>query len=100
MANYPQEIARDAVCQSHTGHMIGLWFLPARPLRPNTNECIYIHIYIYKVFKIKDQLRVNNKRFQVLTPVKIEVFQDAFLCIFLFAQYLTLTRIVMSPSLG
>jgi len=28
MANYPQEFAEDAVCQSHTGHMIGLWFLP------------------------------------------------------------------------
>jgi len=29
MANYPQEIAQDAVCQSHTGHMTGLWFLPS-----------------------------------------------------------------------
>ena len=38
MANYPQERAQDAVCQSHTGHMTGLWFLPARPLRLNTNE--------------------------------------------------------------
>ena len=38
MANYPQELAQDAVCQSHTGHMTGLWFLPARPLRLNTNE--------------------------------------------------------------
>jgi len=38
MANYPQELAHDAVCQSHTGHMTGLWFLPARPLRLNTNE--------------------------------------------------------------
>ena len=28
MANYPQEFAQDAVCQSHTGHMTGLWFLP------------------------------------------------------------------------
>jgi len=27
MANYPQELAQDAVCQSHTGHMTGLWFL-------------------------------------------------------------------------
>ena len=34
MANYPQELAQDAVCQSHTG----LWFLPARPLSLNTNE--------------------------------------------------------------
>ena len=34
----PQELAQDAVCQSHTGHMTGLWFLPARPLRLNTNE--------------------------------------------------------------
>ena len=38
MANYPQELAQDAVCQSHTGRMSGLWFLPARPLRLNTNE--------------------------------------------------------------
>jgi hypothetical protein len=38
MANYPQELAQGAVCQSHTGHMTGLWFLPARPLRLNTNE--------------------------------------------------------------
>ena len=41
MANYPQELAQDAVCQSHTGHMIGLWFLPTRPLRLNTNEWMY-----------------------------------------------------------
>jgi len=27
MANYTQELAQDAVCQSHTGHMTGLWFL-------------------------------------------------------------------------
>ena len=39
MANYPQELAQDAVCQSHTGHMTGLWFLPARPIRLN-NEWI------------------------------------------------------------
>jgi hypothetical protein len=38
MANYPQELAQDAVCQSHTGRMTGLWLLPARPLRLNTNE--------------------------------------------------------------
>ena len=38
MANYPQELAQDAVCHSHTGHMTGLWFLPTRPLRLNTNN--------------------------------------------------------------
>ena len=38
MANYPQELAQDAVCQNHTGHMAGLWFLPTRPLRLSTNE--------------------------------------------------------------
>jgi len=43
MANYTQELAQDAVCQnavcqSHTGYMTGLWFLPTRPLRLNTNE--------------------------------------------------------------
>ena len=37
MANYPQELAQDAVCQSYTGHMTGLWFLPTRLLRLNTN---------------------------------------------------------------
>jgi len=37
MAINPQKLALDAVCQSHTGHMNGLWFLPARPLRPNNN---------------------------------------------------------------
>ena len=47
MANYPQELAQNAVCQSHTGHMTGLWFLPAQPLRLNTNEWMnnpYINI--------------------------------------------------------
>jgi len=29
MANYPQELVPVAVCQSHTGHMTGLWFLPS-----------------------------------------------------------------------
>jgi len=29
MANYPQELVQDAVCQSHTDHMTGLWFLPS-----------------------------------------------------------------------
>jgi len=38
MANYPQALAQDAVCQSHTDHMTGFWFLPARPLRLNTND--------------------------------------------------------------
>ena len=38
MANYPQELSQGSVCQSHTGLMTGLWFLPARPLRLNTNE--------------------------------------------------------------
>jgi len=38
MANYPKELAQDAVCQSHTGHMIGLWSYQARPSRLNTNE--------------------------------------------------------------
>ena len=38
MADYPQELAKDAVCQSHNGYMTELWFLPTRPLRLNTNE--------------------------------------------------------------
>ena len=38
MANYPQELAQDALCQSHTGYMTGLWFLP---LRLNTTIKMY-----------------------------------------------------------
>jgi len=38
MANYPQDLAQNAVCQSHTGHMTGLWFLLARLPRLNTND--------------------------------------------------------------
>ena len=34
----PKVLAQDAVCQSHTCHMTGLWFLPTQPLRLNTNE--------------------------------------------------------------
>jgi len=38
MANYHKELAKDVVCQSHTSHRTGLWFLPTRPLRLNTND--------------------------------------------------------------
>ena len=48
MAHYPQERAHDAVCQSQTGHMTGLWFPPTRPLRLNTmNECVYVCVCVY-----------------------------------------------------
>jgi len=29
MANFPQELVQDAVCQGHTSYMNGLWFLPS-----------------------------------------------------------------------
>jgi len=29
MAIYPKELAQDEVCQGHTGHMTGLWFVPS-----------------------------------------------------------------------
>jgi len=29
MENYPQELDQDAVCQSHTGQITRLWFLPS-----------------------------------------------------------------------
>ena len=62
MANYPQKLAHDAVCQNHTGHMTGLWFLPTRPLKLNTNEWwmnewMNIYIYIYKTKNLTWQLR-------------------------------------------
>jgi hypothetical protein len=31
MATYPYELAQDAVCQSHTGRLTELWFLPNWP---------------------------------------------------------------------
>jgi len=50
MANYPKELAQDAVCQSHTGHMTGFWFLPTRPLRLSTNERMNnLHFYCFTV---------------------------------------------------
>ena len=52
MANYPQELAQDAVCQSHTVHMTGLWFLPARPLRLNTNEWKN-EFYLYELWSVR-----------------------------------------------
>ena len=50
MANYPQALAQDAVCQSHIGHMTGLWFLPARLLRLNTNEWVRLNMFRILVF--------------------------------------------------
>ena len=83
MANYPQELAQDAVCQSHTGHMTGLWFLPTWPLRLNTNKWmnewmflltpendlgnvnIFYSIPSYSTstlfFKLKTRLCINSK---------------------------------------
>ena len=34
----PKNLPRMQCARSHTGHRTGLWFLPARPLRLNTNE--------------------------------------------------------------
>jgi len=31
VATYPQEFAQDAACQSHTGRLTRLWFLPNQP---------------------------------------------------------------------
>ena len=61
MANYHQELAQDAVCQSHTGHMIGLWFLPARPLRLNTNE----RIRSVRLLLLNKKLPISNSEIYV-----------------------------------
>ena len=53
MVNYPQKRAQDAVCQSHTGHMTGLCFLPTRPLRLNTNEWMNELLYKKKEYNLK-----------------------------------------------
>jgi len=41
----PPRLVQDAVCQSHTGDMTGLWFLP-RPSRLNTNESLQNNIRV------------------------------------------------------
>ena len=38
----PKNVPQDAVCQSHTVHRTGLWFLPTRSLRLNSNEWMNI----------------------------------------------------------
>jgi hypothetical protein len=60
MANYPQELAQDTVCQSHTCHMTGLWFLPTRLLRLNTNEWIE---YEFRDMKVADICFVSHAGF-------------------------------------
>ena len=68
MANYPQEISQDAVCKSHTGHIIGLWFLLARPLRLNTNEWMNeasVHTWIL-VHECNTHQTVKSRRCMVL----------------------------------
>ena len=49
MANYPSELAQDAACQSHTGRLTGLWFLPklAQGLNTNNNNNIYTHTHTH-----------------------------------------------------
>jgi len=59
MANYPQELAQDALCQSHTGHMSGLWFLPSPAFKAeywwmNTNMRRVLVSAILLNFKLVD----------------------------------------------
>jgi hypothetical protein len=37
MANYPEELAQNAACQSHFGRLTELWFLPKPAHGLNTN---------------------------------------------------------------
>jgi len=65
MPKYLQELAQDAVCQSHTGHMTGLWFLPARPLRLNTNERINKKVN----FILEQAIQVKRGRMYIAVPL-------------------------------
>ena len=44
------------MCQSHTGHMTGFWFLPARSLRLNTNEWMneWMNVSVYFILNSSD----------------------------------------------
>ena len=70
MANYPQELAQDAVCQSHTGHMTGLWFLLARLPRLNTNDHDLLNGRIFEGKKKK----ITEHKMRVL------IFSTTFIC--------------------
>ena len=63
MANYPQELAQDAVCQSNSGHMTGLWFLPARPLRLYTE-------YVYSTHNIEFKNSLHITQLQLVSAIK------------------------------
>ena len=59
------------MCQSHTGHMTGLWFLPARPLRLNTNEWMNIR----GMAEISQEVQIHM---MVVVMVLYEANQTAF----------------------
>ena len=71
MANYPQELVQDAVCQSHNGHMTGLWFMPAQPLRLNTNELMKL-IYITQML-IRCYLQLLTLQKLLISPVLLRI---------------------------
>ena len=73
MTNYPKELVQDAVCQSHTGHMIGLWFLPARPLRLNTNE--WMMNFWNKTLHVSDSSSVHHQQFFTVHTAMVYVIQ-------------------------
>jgi len=52
MANYPYELSQDAAYQSHTGRLIGIWFLPklAQGLNTNNNKFQIVYLFIYLRF--------------------------------------------------
>ena len=89
MANYLQELAQDAVCQSHTSHMTGLWFLPARPLRLNTNEWMndVEHISYGKVSCIMTSQFNTVGAIKITSPFIISFLNYRFTCSILLFQF-------------
>ena len=81
-ANYPQDLAQDAVCQSHTGHKTGLWFLPARPLRLNTNEWMKCRRYgNFVVFFSSAKISGFPELWYLVNARKLTKFEERKLCI-------------------
>jgi len=65
MANYPQQLAQDAVCQSHTGHMTGLWFLPSPAFKAEhelMNEYAFIYYSLSVLFYASLEVSVLKRR--------------------------------------
>jgi hypothetical protein len=66
MANYPQSLAQNAECESVTGRLTGLWFLPKPAQGLNTNQSINQSIFLSLEFSLRTTRFGIQKFYMVL----------------------------------